>query len=164
MGEGAPDECPAVGRYVRPRDLVDRQLPVVFWSENFSVVSVSSLLSVLDGPHPRVCFELDRRIFATTVCVSGANHVSGGWGSGDAGWNHVVYLGLDIEVAHECSSIRSSLMLVVTTMVLAHLSLNLSTAPSYPLLPLRTWLIQCGNQKLLASAAGCGLRYGPHLD
>jgi len=29
--------------------------------------------------------------------------------------------GLDIEVARECSSIRSSLMLVVTTMVLAHL-------------------------------------------
>lgn len=32
--------------------------------------------------------------------------------------------GLDIEVAHECSSIRSSLMLVVTTMVLAHLFLR----------------------------------------
>ena len=32
--------------------------------------------------------------------------------------------GLDIEVAQECSSIRSSLMLVVTTMVLAHLFLR----------------------------------------
>jgi exosortase len=32
--------------------------------------------------------------------------------------------GLDIEVARECSSIRSSLMLVVTTMVLAHLFLR----------------------------------------
>ena len=32
--------------------------------------------------------------------------------------------GLDIEVAHECSSIRSSLMLVVTTMVFAHLFLR----------------------------------------
>jgi exosortase len=32
--------------------------------------------------------------------------------------------GLDIEVAHECSSIRSSLMLIVTTMVLAHLFLH----------------------------------------
>jgi len=32
--------------------------------------------------------------------------------------------GLDIEVARECSSIRSSLMLVVTTMVLAHLYLR----------------------------------------
>jgi exosortase len=32
--------------------------------------------------------------------------------------------GLDIEVAHECSSIRSSLMLIVTTMVLAHLFLR----------------------------------------
>ncbi len=32
--------------------------------------------------------------------------------------------GLDIEVAQECSSIRSSLMLVVTTMVLAHLFLH----------------------------------------
>ncbi len=32
--------------------------------------------------------------------------------------------GLDIEVAHECSSIRSSLMLVVTTMVLADLFLR----------------------------------------
>ncbi len=32
--------------------------------------------------------------------------------------------GLDIEVAHECSSIRSSLMLVVTTIVLAHLFLR----------------------------------------
>lgn len=32
--------------------------------------------------------------------------------------------GLDIEVARECSSIRSSLMLVVTTMVLAHLFLH----------------------------------------
>jgi len=31
--------------------------------------------------------------------------------------------GLDVEVARECSSIRSSLMLVVTTMVLAHLFL-----------------------------------------
>jgi exosortase len=31
---------------------------------------------------------------------------------------------LDIEVARECSSIRSSLMLVVTTMVLAHLFLR----------------------------------------
>ena len=34
--------------------------------------------------------------------------------------------GLDIEVAHECSSIRSSLMLVVTTMVLADLLLRSS--------------------------------------
>src|SRR5260370_34466761 len=32
--------------------------------------------------------------------------------------------GLDIEVARECSSIRSSMMLVVTTMVLAHLFLR----------------------------------------
>ncbi len=32
--------------------------------------------------------------------------------------------GLDIEVARECSSIRSSLMLIVTTMVLAHLFLR----------------------------------------
>jgi exosortase/archaeosortase family protein len=32
--------------------------------------------------------------------------------------------GLDIEVARECSSIRSSLMLVVTTMILAHLFLR----------------------------------------
>jgi len=32
--------------------------------------------------------------------------------------------GLDIEVARDCSSIRSSLMLVVTTMVLAHLFLR----------------------------------------
>lgn len=32
--------------------------------------------------------------------------------------------GLDIEVAHECSSIRSSLMLVVTTLVFAHLFLR----------------------------------------
>ena len=32
--------------------------------------------------------------------------------------------GLDIEVAHECSSIRSSLMLIVTTLVLAHLFLR----------------------------------------
>jgi exosortase len=32
--------------------------------------------------------------------------------------------GLDIEVAQECSSIRSSLMLVVTTLVLAHLFLR----------------------------------------
>lgn len=32
--------------------------------------------------------------------------------------------GLDIEVARECSSIRSSLMLVITTMVLAHLFLR----------------------------------------
>ena len=32
--------------------------------------------------------------------------------------------GLDIEVARECSSIRSSLMLIVTTMVLAHLLLR----------------------------------------
>jgi exosortase len=32
--------------------------------------------------------------------------------------------GLDIEVARECSSIRSSLMLLVTTMVLAHLFLH----------------------------------------
>ena len=32
--------------------------------------------------------------------------------------------GLDIEVARECSSIRSSLMLVVTTLVLAHLFLR----------------------------------------
>jgi exosortase len=32
--------------------------------------------------------------------------------------------GLDLEVARECSSIRSSLMLVVTTMVLAHLFLR----------------------------------------
>jgi exosortase len=32
--------------------------------------------------------------------------------------------GLDIEVTAECSSIRSSLMLLVTTMVLAHLLLN----------------------------------------
>jgi len=32
--------------------------------------------------------------------------------------------GLDIEVAHECSSIRSSLMLIVTSMVLAHLFLR----------------------------------------
>lgn len=32
--------------------------------------------------------------------------------------------GLDVEVARECSSIRSSLMLVVTTMVLAHLFLR----------------------------------------
>jgi len=32
--------------------------------------------------------------------------------------------GLDIEVARECSSVRSSLMLVVTTMVLAHLFLR----------------------------------------
>jgi len=32
--------------------------------------------------------------------------------------------GLDIEVAHECSSIRSSLMLVVTTMILAQLFLR----------------------------------------
>ena len=32
--------------------------------------------------------------------------------------------GLDIEVAQECSSIRSSLMLIVTTMVLAHLFLR----------------------------------------
>lgn len=32
--------------------------------------------------------------------------------------------GLDIEVARECSSIRSSLMLVITTMVLAHLLLR----------------------------------------
>ncbi len=32
--------------------------------------------------------------------------------------------GLDIEVAHECSSIRSSLMLLVTALVLAHLFLR----------------------------------------
>jgi exosortase len=32
--------------------------------------------------------------------------------------------GLDIDVTSECSSIRSSLMLLVTTMVLAHLLLN----------------------------------------
>jgi len=32
--------------------------------------------------------------------------------------------GLDIEVARECSSIRSSLMLVITTMLLAHLFLR----------------------------------------
>ena len=32
--------------------------------------------------------------------------------------------GLDIEVARECSSIRSSLMLVITTMVMAHLLLR----------------------------------------
>jgi exosortase len=32
--------------------------------------------------------------------------------------------GLDIEVAHECSSIRSSMMLIITTMVLAHLFLR----------------------------------------
>ena len=32
--------------------------------------------------------------------------------------------GLDIEVARECSSIRSSLMLVITTMVLAHVLLR----------------------------------------
>jgi exosortase len=32
--------------------------------------------------------------------------------------------GLDIEVARECSSIRSSLMLVITTMVLGHLFLG----------------------------------------
>jgi exosortase len=32
--------------------------------------------------------------------------------------------GLDIEVARECSSIRSSLMLIVTTMILAHLFLR----------------------------------------
>ncbi len=32
--------------------------------------------------------------------------------------------GLDIEVARECSSIRSSIMLVITTMVLAHLFLR----------------------------------------
>jgi len=32
--------------------------------------------------------------------------------------------GLDIEVARECSSIRSSMMLIVTTMVLAHLFLR----------------------------------------
>jgi exosortase/archaeosortase family protein len=32
--------------------------------------------------------------------------------------------GLDIEVAQECSSIRSSLLLVVTTMVFAHLFLR----------------------------------------
>ena len=32
--------------------------------------------------------------------------------------------GLDVEVARECSSIRSSLMLIVTTMVLAHLFLR----------------------------------------
>lgn len=32
--------------------------------------------------------------------------------------------GLDIEVAHECSSIRSSMMLIVTTMFLAHLFLR----------------------------------------
>jgi exosortase/archaeosortase family protein len=32
--------------------------------------------------------------------------------------------GLDIEVARECSSIRSSMMLIITTMVLAHLFLR----------------------------------------
>ncbi len=32
--------------------------------------------------------------------------------------------GLEIEVARECSSIRSSLMLIVTTLVLAHLFLR----------------------------------------
>jgi len=32
--------------------------------------------------------------------------------------------GLDIEVAQECSSIRSSMMLMITTLVVAHLSLN----------------------------------------
>jgi len=47
--------------------------------------------------------------------------------------------GLDLEVARECSSIRSSLMLVVTTMVLAHLFLRswwrkaLLTAATIPL-------------------------------
>src|ERR1039458_2704211 len=51
----------------------------------------SYLLSFLAGPHPRVCFAMDRRILAATVCSSGANHLSGGWGSGDAGWNRVVY-------------------------------------------------------------------------
>ncbi len=42
-------------------------------------------------PIPEFCFELDRRILATAVCGSGANLVSGGWGSGGAGWNHAVY-------------------------------------------------------------------------
>src|ERR1035437_7833044 len=83
--------CPAVSRYARARDLVDRQCPVVFWNQNFFVVSVSSLLFVLDGSDPRVRFERDRQILAVPVCVRGANHVSGGWSSGDAEWNHVVY-------------------------------------------------------------------------
>ncbi len=92
VGDGCHGRrCPAVARHVCPRDLVDCRGPVLFWSKNFSVVSVSSLLSLLGGPHPRVRFELDRRIFATAVCGSGANHVSGGWGSGGAGWNHAVY-------------------------------------------------------------------------
>src|SRR5208282_3271595 len=91
MGDGCrARRCPAIARYVRPCHLVDRQRSTLFWRDLVSAVFVSSLLSILDRPHPRVCFEMDRRILATTVCDSGANHVSGSWGSGDAGWNHAV--------------------------------------------------------------------------
>ncbi len=116
---------PAIGQHVGTCDLVDCQRPVVFWRTHVSIASVSSLFAFLDCSHSRLCFEPDRRLPATAVRLRLTTHVPPGGRAGDAGWHIVVSIpGLDIEVAQECSSIRSSLMLVVTTMVLAHLFLR----------------------------------------
>src|SRR5208282_3147242 len=82
---------PPIARYVCARDLVDCLHRLLFWSHNPPLVSVSPLLSVLNGPHPRVCLDLDCRIFAISVSGSRANHVSGRWRSSNPGWDHAVY-------------------------------------------------------------------------
>ena len=67
---------------------------------------------------------MDRRIFATAVGGGGEAHVSDGWVPVAQDGIVLTIPGLEIEVARECSSIRSSLMLIVTTLVLAHLFLR----------------------------------------
>jgi hypothetical protein len=106
---------PIIAEHVCARNLVDRQRDTLLWTGSFSIFSVSALLSVLDGPCSRICAERNRAVPATqSTFASRILFLAIGVPVTQDGIMLAIP-NLDIEVARECSSIRSSLMLVVTT-------------------------------------------------
>lgn len=112
-------------KHMCARDLVDRQRNPLPGAPTFPIVSVSSVLSISNHTFPGTRLELDHGVPATADRCGRGRSVP--YCSGPVTREGVMLCipGLDIEVANECSSIRSSMMGLVTTPLFS------STLPSF---------------------------------